>query len=479
MFFNKMSDVLLIIDCCSSGSAVSEQGEGMVEGVFSAGVGGRTPISGQHSFTVKLIERLKKPECFTNGITAYGLYHELSRDFKLSTDGSKRQGVSPQYLRLAEKRGEFRTIRLARQPSFETAVNKSIFSGSSARKPRSKSCTTVRSTATLQIPDMSQGEEGTADSEVASPSSSQPLVLQRTAGSDGCSIRHSLFRGGDYVSEPDLWLGEENLQYETKGPSSAEVQQGGLRRQVPFSTTPALAEVAASLDFSRLYTARSVQTPPATSSGRHPLRRRTEGGLEIQGKGGDETGEATEPHQLAQAYDEPLSIFPSSSPTVADIPQNQRLMADLLRRSLTPLPALKFDPGSFSYGNAMKSTKEANEEIWTEKSTNLIFNADKGVSAARRVFLELRSIRNANVPFISAAPLNDSLDVVLASIEGPPDTPYEGGIFWISAEFSATNANQPPILRFQTRIYHPNIDCNGNICADYQQRWNVQICSGT
>ncbi|KAK0738725.1 ubiquitin-conjugating enzyme/RWD-like protein, partial [Schizothecium vesticola] len=94
--------------------------------------------------------------------------------------------------------------------------------------------------------------------------------------------------------------------------------------------------------------------------------------------------------------------------------------------------------------------------------------ANNGGSVARRVFLELRSIKAAKIPFLSARALGDSMDKVLASIEGPPDTPYEGGIFWLKVHFQTADISQPPVLRFITRVYHPNIDCLGNICADYQ-----------
>lgn len=41
------------------------------------------------------------------------------------------------------------------------------------------------------------------------------------------------------------------------------------------------------------------------------------------------------------------------------------------------------------------------------------------------MFFELRDIREGKVPFVSAVPVDDNLDTVLASIEGPPETPYE------------------------------------------------------
>jgi ubiquitin-protein ligase len=64
--------------------------------------------------------------------------------------------------------------------------------------------------------------------------------------------------------------------------------------------------------------------------------------------------------------------------------------------------------------------------------------------------------------------VRDSLDKILASIGGPPGTPYEGGVFWITVQFAE---GKPPALRFHTRIYHPNIDSGGDLCADYHVWW--------
>ncbi|KAM5358995.1 hypothetical protein ACJZ2D_014820 [Fusarium nematophilum] len=166
-----------------------------------------------------------------------------------------------------------------------------------------------------------------------------------------------------------------------------------------------------------------------------------------------------------------------SLPSVEDVPQNQHLIASLISKAPAPIPDLKFDSGSLHYGEALAAVKHRDEETWKRRSTTLLVSVDKGLSAARRVFVEPRSIRNASVPFVSAAPVGDILDKVLARIEGPPDTTYEGGIFWISVKFPEA-PTEPPMLRFQTRIYHPNIDPNGNICADYQRWWsdpNLQV----
>jgi ubiquitin-protein ligase len=153
-----------------------------------------------------------------------------------------------------------------------------------------------------------------------------------------------------------------------------------------------------------------------------------------------------------------------------DVPQNQRLLRDLLIKS-EPRKPLSFAAGDTNYGQNLSSIKMKDEESWLGHSGGLIVHAESSSSAAKRMFLELRDIRTSKVPFISAAPLGDSLEKVLASIEGPPETPYEGGIFWITVRLPRDPRN-PPLLRFQTKIYHPNISPQGHICADYQQRWN-------
>ena len=166
----------------------------------------------------------------------------------------------------------------------------------------------------------------------------------------------------------------------------------------------------------------------------------------------------------------PRAPSPPPQPEL-EIPQHQRWMASLSDQWDAQPREPEFTSGDTSYGQGLKPIKESDGKAWEKKSTALITRADKGISLAQRVFVELRSIRRANVPFISAAPIDDRLDCLLASIEGPPGTPYEGGVFWITVKLVA---DKPPMLRFQTRLYHPNIDCNGKLCANYQEWWSDQ-----
>lgn len=49
---------------------------------------------------------------------------------------------------------------------------------------------------------------------------------------------------------------------------------------------------------------------------------------------------------------------------------------------------------------------------------------------------------------------------------GPKDSPYEGGTFKISIDIPNEYPLRPPLIKFRTSIYHPNIHYNGQICLD-------------
>lgn len=151
-----------------------------------------------------------------------------------------------------------------------------------------------------------------------------------------------------------------------------------------------------------------------------------------------------------------------------DIPQHQRWIAELLRRHQPKSQTLADPKGDSEYGKALRTIKQADEDAYCASSAKLMSQAHEGQTLARQVFIELRNVRRASVPFISAATVDDDISQLIASIEGPPGTPYEGGVFWITVKLSE---GQPPVLRFQTRIYHPNIDHSGTICADYASWW--------
>ena len=63
-----------------------------------------------------------------------------------------------------------------------------------------------------------------------------------------------------------------------------------------------------------------------------------------------------------------------------------------------------------------------------------------------------------------------------ATIMGPSDSPYAGGVFLVSIHFPPDYPFKPPKVNFQTKVYHPNINSNGAICLDIlKEQWSPAL----
>lgn len=60
----------------------------------------------------------------------------------------------------------------------------------------------------------------------------------------------------------------------------------------------------------------------------------------------------------------------------------------------------------------------------------------------------------------------EDLNNWVVSIKGPVDTPYEGGTFYLTVNIPPEYPFSPPKIKFNTKIYHPNINGIGEICLD-------------
>ncbi|KAJ3338395.1 Ubiquitin-conjugating enzyme E2 2 [Gonapodya sp. JEL0774] len=74
---------------------------------------------------------------------------------------------------------------------------------------------------------------------------------------------------------------------------------------------------------------------------------------------------------------------------------------------------------------------------------------------------------------VSGAPTQDNVLLWNAVIFGPEETPFEDGTFKLVLQFDESYPTKPPHVRFVTKMFHPNVYANGDLCLDIlQNRWS-------
>ncbi|KAJ2692453.1 Ubiquitin-conjugating enzyme E2 2 [Coemansia spiralis] len=91
----------------------------------------------------------------------------------------------------------------------------------------------------------------------------------------------------------------------------------------------------------------------------------------------------------------------------------------------------------------------------------------------RRLMRDFKRLQSDPTEGISGAPCPDNIMVWNAVIFGPADTPFEDGTFKLSLTFDESYPNKPPLVKFVSRMFHPNVYSNGELCLDIlQNRWS-------
>lgn len=85
----------------------------------------------------------------------------------------------------------------------------------------------------------------------------------------------------------------------------------------------------------------------------------------------------------------------------------------------------------------------------------------------RSVVKELKSIVNESLEGIKVIFNDEDVTDIQAIIDGPSDTPYQGGSFRVRCVLGKQFPSQPPSCYFLTKIFHPNVSSrNGEICVN-------------
>ena len=88
------------------------------------------------------------------------------------------------------------------------------------------------------------------------------------------------------------------------------------------------------------------------------------------------------------------------------------------------------------------------------------------MASERRLNKEYKDFQKDPPSNCSAGPDNDNIYKWKAFINGPTDSPYEGGLFELEMTFTNRYPFKPPKVVFITKIYHMNINGSGQICLD-------------
>lgn len=113
----------------------------------------------------------------------------------------------------------------------------------------------------------------------------------------------------------------------------------------------------------------------------------------------------------------------------------------------------------------------------------------QSTNCRRRLIRDFKRLSTDPPGGISGSPCPDNIMLWNAVIFGPgtspttpatrtnracaADTPFEDGTFKLLLTFDESYPNKPPTVKFLSRMFHPNVYANGELCLDIlQNRWS-------
>jgi len=124
--------------------------------------------------------------------------------------------------------------------------------------------------------------------------------------------------------------------------------------------------------------------------------------------------------------------------------------------------------------SSSSAAESAASSTTTTSSSSSSSSAAPSRAALNRLMSDLKEMQASPPEGCSAAPLTDSnLFLWNASIIGPDDSPWEGGIYSLRLQFPESYPSKPPRVRFTCEMWHPNVYSDGTLCLDIvQDNWS-------
>ncbi|XP_040000548.1 uncharacterized protein LOC120799424 [Xiphias gladius] len=120
--------------------------------------------------------------------------------------------------------------------------------------------------------------------------------------------------------------------------------------------------------------------------------------------------------------------------------------------------------------NKVTETESALKKRLRESKDGCLMEKDK------RILEELKSLHCDPHPFFKVFPSESDFTFWRILMQGPPDTPYEKGVFELYCQFGPDYPVKPPLVRFVTRMYHCNVNSVGRICHSiFDRSYNAHV----
>ncbi|KAG6601416.1 UDP-galactose/UDP-glucose transporter 3, partial [Cucurbita argyrosperma subsp. sororia] len=162
-----------------------------------------------------------------------------------------------------------------------------------------------------------------------------------------------------------------------------------------------------------------------------------------------------------------------------DILQNQWSPIYDVAAILTSIQSLLCDPNPNSPANSeaarmfSENKREYNRRPKLSARRARLRPVRMSTPARKRLMRDFRRLQQDPPAGISGAPQDNNIMLWNAVIFGPDDTPWDGGTFKLTLQFTEDYPNKPPTVRFVSRMFHPNIYADGSICLDIlQNQWS-------